>query len=108
MATTTFISTLAELSDAKIIAQKLINLGVDEEDAVKFVLNGNTTPASSSNDLHAILPSGSCEYTQETCQNPMCRCDEGGFIETITHHGRMMTPVLCGCAQWKKSKFERI
>ena len=102
------ITTIAELAWMRAFAQKLVNLGIDEEEAVKFAISDNQSPFDSVFELERMLPDGNSIYTPETCSNPMCGCNLGGFIETITSCGRMMTPVYCGNPAWEKSKFERI
>ena len=100
---------LSDLKRIETIAKKLMKLGVGEERAVDFAMHVDVYNVYRCvRDLKHILPNGTSTYTQEPCVNPLCNCEYGGFIETITENGRMMTQVVCGDALWDKSKFERI
>jgi len=102
-------ATFEELKRVETLAKKLVRLGADEDKAIMFASRTHTYSVHVAVQfLKEMFKGGSVEYTQEVCANPMCFCDNGGFIEIVTDQGRSLFNIACGIPMWEKIKVERI
>ena len=102
-------ATFEELKRVDVLAKKLHKLGAEEGDAIMFASRVHTYSVYVAvGFLKDMFKRGSVEYTQESCANPMCDCDNGGFIEIVTDQGRSLFNIACGVLLWEKIKVERI